>query len=374
MDFGKDRQDAVLWLQGESGVGKTRMVYETLASLASARGLVVYTRDDEVAVRLAVELANDGAARALLVADECPLESREKIDAMLAGHKHRVRVVAIDNASDSVLGLSPQLRLDKMPDEKIDQVLAVNFPGVTADRRREYARVSRGFVRLAADLCRNDHVIEETGDLGPALPAISRYLWRRIANEEERSALLAISLVTRVGCAGDVAAELAALATLVGLSRDRLLDSARRVKDSTGFVAEGGRYLYVTPEIVAVVGFQAAWERWIRLDSVSFLERVPPELLDRFQKRVSHSAHQDAREVVALFFRKWVAALKASDLADLEMVERLAPLVETAPTKYLPELAQVVKGATQQELLNISGDHISGRWGRVAYSSGYSKS
>ena len=363
VDFGKDRQDAVLWLQGESGVGKSRMVYETLASLPSAPGLTLYTRDDEVAVRIAVELANDAAARALLVADECPLESREKIDAILAGHKHRVRVVAIDNASDSVLGLSPQLRLDKMPDEKIDQVLAVNFPGVTADRRREYARVSRGFVRMAADLCKNDHLIEKTGDLGAALPAISRYLWLRIANEEERSALLAISLVTRVGCAGDVAGELAALATLVGVSRDRLLESARRVKDSTGFIAQGGRYLYVTPEIVAVVGFQAAWERWIRLDSASFLERLPPALLDRFQKRVAHSAHQDAREVVALFFREWVAALKASDLADLVVVERLASLIETAPTEYLPNLAQIARGTSEQELLAISGNHISGRWG-----------
>jgi hypothetical protein len=355
--------DAVLWLQGESGVGKTRMVYEALASRPSARGLVVYTRDDETAVRLAAELANDPAARALLIADECPLESRAKIEAMLVGHRHRVRVIAVDNVSDSVLGLSPQLRLDKMPDEKTDQVLAVNFPGISADRRREYARVSRGFVRLAADLCKNNHLIEQTGDLGAAVPAIARYLWLRIAKEEDQNALLAISLVTRVGCAGDLTEELTALATLVGRPRERLLDSARRIKDSTGFIAQGGRYLYVTPEILAVVAFQAAWERWVRLDPASFLGRIPPELLDRFQKRVSHSANADAREVVALFFRDWFLSVNPSDLTDLDKVERLAGLIETAPAKYLSSLGHIVTRASEHELLAISGDHSSGRWG-----------
>lgn len=361
--FGTTSPDAVLWLQGESGVGKTRMVYEALASQPSAKGLVAYTRDDETAVHLAAELANDPAARALLIADECPLESRAKIEAMLAGHRHRVRVIAIDNVSDSVLGLSPQLRLDKMPDEKTDQVLAVNFPGISADRRREYARVSRGFVRLAADLCKNNHLIEKAGDLGAAVPAIARYLWLRISKEEDQNALLAISLVTRVGCAGDVAEELTALATLVGLPRERLLDSARRIKDSTGFIAQGGRYLYVTPEILAVVGFQAAWERWISLDPASFLGRIPPELLDRFQKRVSHSANADAREVVALFFRDWFLSVNPSDLSDLDKVERLAGLIETSPAKYLPSLAHIVTRASERELLAISGDHSSGRWG-----------
>jgi len=362
-DFAKMRSDAVLWLQGESGVGKTRLVYEALASRVSLRGLVIYTRNDEQAVRVAAELANDPVTRAILVADECPHESREKVEAMLAGHKDRVRVIAIDNASDSVLGLSPQLRLAKMPTEKVDEVLSSNFPGITGDRRREYARVSGGFVRLAADLCKNNHLIEQAQSLGPAMPAIANYLWRRIANDEERKALLAISLVTRIGYSGDVAQELTKLASLLNLTPDRLLESARRLKDSTGYITEAGRYLYVTPEIIADVAFQAAWRQWISANPTAFLERIPTDLLDRFQKRISHSAHEDAREVVALFFRNWVDTMKPSDLADLEKTERLAQLIETAPTRYLPILAKLVMQATEDELLAISGDHSSGRWG-----------
>jgi len=128
-DFRKTRPDALLWLQGDSGVGKSRMVYETLASRLPLRGLVIYTRNDDQAVRIAAELANDRTARA---ADECPLESREKIEALLAGHRDRVRVIAIDNTSDSVLGLSPQLRLDKMQAQKVDEILSANFPSVPA--------------------------------------------------------------------------------------------------------------------------------------------------------------------------------------------------------------------------------------------------
>jgi hypothetical protein len=317
-DFCKIRPDAVLWLQGESGVGKTRLVYQTLASRIPLGGLVIYTRNDERAVSIAAQLTNASTSRAILVADECPLASRERMEAMLRGHKDRVRVIAIDNASDSILGLSPQLRLDKMSTEKVDEVLSSNFLGVAADRRREYARVSGGFVRLAADLCKNDHLIAQARDLGAATPAITTYLWLRLTSDDERTALLAISLVSRVGCSGNVAQELTSLASLLNLSSDRLLETARRVKDSTGFIAEPGRFLYVTPEIIAQVAFQAAWRRWLSTDPLSFLERIPAILLDRFQKRVSHSATEDARGVVALFFRDWVLALKPNDLIDLE--------------------------------------------------------
>jgi hypothetical protein len=63
----------LLTIQGVAGVGKTRLVFEALAGLPSAPDLVRYTDDGEAALSVAYELANEPQARAVLIADECPL-------------------------------------------------------------------------------------------------------------------------------------------------------------------------------------------------------------------------------------------------------------------------------------------------------------
>ena len=40
-------RDACLWVQGEAGVGKTRLVFESLASLPQCQGLLAYTLDEQ---------------------------------------------------------------------------------------------------------------------------------------------------------------------------------------------------------------------------------------------------------------------------------------------------------------------------------------
>src|SRR5262249_47403676 len=70
-DFTQPCHEVVLPLQGEAGVGKTRGAYEALCGLPGMNGLSLYTADEQLAVRIARQLANDPDARALLVVDEC---------------------------------------------------------------------------------------------------------------------------------------------------------------------------------------------------------------------------------------------------------------------------------------------------------------
>jgi len=66
--------------------------------------------------------------------------------------------------------------------------------------------LSGGFVRFAADLCRNDHMIASAGSVDPALHSIRDYLRARFSPEELK-VIETLSLVTKVGYKGEVSQE-----------------------------------------------------------------------------------------------------------------------------------------------------------------------
>lgn len=78
LDFGQTPLNAVRTVQGEAGVGKTRLVYETARLIPGAEGLVVYTQADR-AVSVAHIALNNAQARLVLVADECDVNVRYQL-------------------------------------------------------------------------------------------------------------------------------------------------------------------------------------------------------------------------------------------------------------------------------------------------------
>ncbi|MGH9722711.1 MAG: hypothetical protein ACRD8O_21080, partial [Bryobacteraceae bacterium] len=184
----------VITLQGMAGVGKTRLVYEILSRLQGASGLVVYTLDGDDAQEVARYLANNPRTRGILVADECPVESRAGIIRILKGHTDRIRVVCIDNTGER-LGDTGELWLNQLPSALVETVLEKNFQWVPPDRRRTYAAQSGGYIRLAADMCEHDTAIQIKGHLGPALDAVQDYYRQRLPEERQRRAVEAVSLL-----------------------------------------------------------------------------------------------------------------------------------------------------------------------------------
>src|SRR5437868_825184 len=73
---------------------------------------------------------------------------------------------------------------------------------------------------------------------------------------------------------------------MLGLHPPDVLQIAQRLRQSPGFIAFGGRYLYVTPILIAQVAFQSAWERWVAPDPPGFLRALPEPLIEPFVARV----------------------------------------------------------------------------------------
>ncbi len=124
VDFSR-RVSTVLTIQGEAGVGKTRCACEALSQPAAHHALLAYTGDEKFALELAQLIARDPRAQAILVADECSLETRDRLRQLLPGCSDRLRVIAIDNSLQRAGGAG-EVRLVRLTSQEVDAILARN--------------------------------------------------------------------------------------------------------------------------------------------------------------------------------------------------------------------------------------------------------
>ena len=248
IDFSSSRgvDKLCLLIGGAAGVGKTRLVFETLAKSNAPSSLVVYAWDEQEAKKVATAVANTPGQTVILVADECSPETRFDLDQHLRGHTDRIRVICLSNSG---LKQSSDVWLDRDSiEETTHQILEQNFSDVPEDRRRQYTKISRGFVRLSADMCQHDSDLS-SGNLAGLLRTIEQYVKQRLGQHLPLVSLL--SLFHKVGFKDEVQADIETLSKIVKKSRQDFIDAVSVVRESPGFMVQAGRYWYVTPEIVA---------------------------------------------------------------------------------------------------------------------------
>jgi hypothetical protein len=356
IDYSKPASALIFPIHGDAGIGKTRLVYESLSASPDSKSLVIYTNDEDDALNLAHFLASSQDRYAILVVDECSPQVRYKINECLRGNESRVRAITISNFVRNTS--SPEPTLEKMPDDAVEKILKENFPDVSDEQLRAAVSLAGGFIKIAADICQNNI----TGGLINA----GEYYHYRIPDQDTRKVVEAISLVKKVGFNGDSAKEFDELCELVGIPVDDAKRRAKDLKDSLGFVAIGGRYFYITPEAIARVALQNAWNYWIKDNPSNFFKRIPGSLLDAFQTRVAHSGSEEFRAATARYFTDWMAGFTAEDLSDKKKVDQLIALVDTDPVKFLPALRRMVENAKPDELIANTG-YGTGAWGPRRY-------
>ncbi|MFO0957624.1 MAG: hypothetical protein U0800_09195 [Isosphaeraceae bacterium] len=356
-DFSRVPSRAVLSVRGEAGVGKSRCVYEALANDASNRAIVVYTTSETDAEALANQLASNHEAMALIVADECSQAVAIRMDRSLRAHSKRLRIITIDNQQQSEQTSIGELRLSRLTGDDVSKVLEINYPDISADRLRAFASLSEGFVRLAVDLCDNQGLIPSDGSIGGSLTEFFRrqYLTDRLQGDE-LTAVLLVSLVTRVGFASEVAGHLQHLCQACRestIAPTRIIEIARRLKQSPGFIALGDRYLYVTPRLIAQAAFRAAWERWVTPDPNAFYAELHPDLVEPFLRQLRDAGTEEMRRDSTDFFMMWISSLSEQDLADEAKVRLLVRLADVEPSSVLPQLRRLIESISIEELKNL---------------------
>ena len=362
-DFGRQVEDIVLTLHGQSGVGKTRSVFESLSEISAASSIVIYLNDEEQVSTLANQLANDQTSRAILVADECSLDTRVRLSRTLAPCKKRVRCICIDNSLERLSSAAPQLTVEKPNELALQNILSANYPQIASERIRAYAQLSEGFVRLAADMCcYYDEKIVQAGHFGPIAEKLEEYYRERLGNEDRLKAVEAIALLKRVKRKGDLPTELELICQLTGVNRKTIEQTLAEIKDAPGFIERGELYYRVTPELIAAIAFEAGWKRWAESDPQRFLRDMPEPIQESFIQRVSEGRSGEVRKIVQEFFRRFADSFTSRDLRDINLVNRLIGLIETDAEMYLPLLRHTLEAAPSEDLVSESTNWL-GSWG-----------
>ncbi len=343
--FEEPGDDPVLALSGDAGVGKTRLVHEVLQECPEARSLTLYAPDERVIYELACELASARGRSGILVVDGCDLSHQQRLRDVLAGCRNRVRAIALDHGRVVAPTGSDPMYLRKIPEGVVQEILLRNFSDCPEQQRALAVELAGGFVRLAVELCRSPWCPATPGQALSHTEAIGRYFHSRF-DPWDRDVIAALSLFMRVGFREKVAGELAAVTALTCMDPSDLSQRAARLHDTAGLVGRGGRYLYVTPEVVAEVAFADAWRRWAEADPDAFLRRIPENLLPQFLARVARSGSEEVRRCVGDCFLEWAHQRSPTDLACSVTTRRLRTLTEIQPDHYLEAVRRLVEATT----------------------------
>ncbi len=360
VDFGR-RLATVLTVHGEAGVGKTRCACESLRNDPAHAALVVYSNEEQKALEFARVIARDSRAKAILVADECSVQVQDQLHRLLPACADCLRVIAIDNSLERDGG-GAELRLTRISISDVETILERNFPGLPSDRRRSHAQLTQGFVRLAVDLCQHSNLVPPDGSVESMSGFFHRSYLRTRLRPEELDAVLIVSLLPRVGFREDLAGQLESLCNHSMIARRPIdvVEIAQRLRQSPGFIAFGGRYLYVTPMLIARVAFQSAWERWIQVAPTRFLTEFPANLVDAFVDRVQSSGTPAIRTMVLDFFLAWARNLGPPDLGDECSVVRLVRLIEVQPETLVSFLRELLERTPLDELRRLHSGYEPG--------------
>jgi len=348
-------------LSGEAGIGKTRLIYELLVGLEQSRSLVIYASDEQMSKQIATLMASNTNSNAILVADDCTIGTKHFLEENLRGHANRIRVICIYSPSERPESLHPELTLKQHDLKNTEKILEINFHDVPRERRYQYSQLSSGYIRLAADMCYNDHKIA-SGHQGALISSVDTYIRSRLTPRQLEIAGL-IGLFNKVGIRDDVKYELQSISQYSGVPVHEIYDAVTSMKESPGFIAIAGRYCYVTPEIVGHMLYNEGWKRWVGSDLTVLLQSLPESLKHGVIDRASNSHNEEVRRHTGAFFRRWFRDLTAESLVDDENMQLIEAAVEVQPDEYLPMLRELLERSGSEALLQITGESRQGKWG-----------
>lgn len=333
----------VMSVFGPTGAGVSRLVAEALAAVAPR---VIYVPDGTTAVVLATSLVNQPNASGVLVVDRCSASARAAVEDIVKAEGSRLRVVAIHDATEQAS--SATLKVEPLEGSDVQKVVDANFATIQSSHRRAFVHFADGILKIAARLA-----LSYSND--PAQFLLNEGAWaddelrRLVRDAADHDTLRALALFSRVGFAGDVGPQLVEVCGVFRLDAKDVVRRAKRLSTAPGVVGVGERYLSVRPRLFARPLFEAAWDEAVGEDVGSFMDRISPDLTRALLKQAAVHASERVRDAIADWAMPKVAALTSADLGSSQVLDLLLPLVEIAPTRMGPALADLVVKASEAE-------------------------
>jgi len=311
----RDSETIHLYVRGEAGIGKTRLVLEATRT-DDLSPLVIYCDSPEhfKYSNLMNELLKaDNQFSCFLVIDECDFENRTYIWDKLRNRGRRIKLITIYNEFDSTSGSTIPIDVQPLDDAQISGIIMDYV--LVKDHIHRWIEFCNGSPRVAHVLGQN---LKENPRNLLASPDTVDFWGRYIAGgdnpaseevRQRRIVLRHIALFKRFGYTGPVIAESRVIAEIIkrvdpGITWGRFQEIIKTLKDRK--ILQGTYMLYITPKLLPI----KLWTEWWDTYGEGFT-------LDEFFQDISDTSH-DLRE----WFYEMFKYAAESDVAH-SVVEKL---------------------------------------------------
>lgn len=326
-------------VQGEPGVGKTRMVLEALRDPAISP-LVAYVADERaVGGELLTHLISEDRV-AILVVDECPAERHVKLVERLPADP-AIRLITIGDTGPAATR-TPVVGLTGVTADVTEEFLKLNYRSLRSESRRFVADHSRGNMRWTIVLAdRVSGVSDAQAADIIARNDIEHFVATILPEGRDFFFSAILALLERVGCDGEKRYQLKTLADFVGVSAEDL-DVVAAELEQRGLLVRQGRYRAVTPHPLSVYLAAEAWKTYGRRLVSELLPRLDPDMALAFFRRVADLGRfEPARSVLPQLLSttgpfSTLDALEAGGLG--KMLTQLAIVLPEEVALHLAEL------------------------------------
>jgi hypothetical protein len=349
--------DPVIRIEGPTGVGKTRLALECVKSAGMAdRAIYAPNSEDQNVGQLLSVLWNDPQAHAIVVADECDRDRHGVFKSYAELAQGRLRLICV-GPGDSLFQSPAEYRhlfaITPMNDEDMRAVLSAEVGQVPPEVTEVAVRLAGGYPKLAFFVARA--VLLDKSLTANEIRGIwdIRGFLKKFLAKETAEALGALSLFERLGWEGDLQNEARVVAEYLSIPFTDLKKGIKTLKDQ-GVVIARGRYLCVTPELLAIDAAANLWEtRGTEL--VGIIDKLPEVHPRReFLKRLAAMGrHTEVRKVVERLLGSDGLYRSLGDLDDEFRGEAFRILASALPDAATRVLARLIEPASRDALLSF---------------------
>ena len=359
--------DAQLRLEGPPGVGKTRLALEAVKTQEySSRTLYALNADGPEVQQFLMAVYNDQEASAIAVIDECSRTRQTALEQYAQFSKGRLKLICVGISevlypgSPSALGEFYQLK--PLPESDIEAIIRESFQSAPKSYIDMVVRLAGGYVKLAMFIALT---LDRMGAKPPVelakVEEVGQFL-RKFVDTAARKSLQVISVLAQIGWYDELEPEAKIVAKFVGISVPALKTEVKKLRDQ-GVVIRKGRYLYVSPELLAIKAAADLWSEkdYRLLDLISKLNGREPraQLLIRLATMGEYPEMRDAvGKIVST--EGLYPTLEQLDHEFLSEVFRI--LSSAVPIAAANLLTELVVPATKGDLLNFKTGRRNVMW------------
>jgi hypothetical protein len=300
----KREKSAIIRISGLSGLGKTRLIFESLA-VDDLRNSVLYTTAS--ALRNSSQLNSlllDETQHAILVVDECSAEDHDYLANKCFNLGSRIALITLSNELLAVSKPCTYYELAPMQQKEIETILSQVNKQLARNAINRLAYFAEGYPSFALLLLKNyDSNYGE--DYLPVLEIQIKKLMTGTGHPDSdwykktRSVLMVLAIFDKLGFNGELASEARYASGIVNVSWEEFQQVVREQKVRR--VVQGEYYIRLTPFPLAVYLLREWWEIYgPTVDFSVLFKDMPPELLNRFITQLPFVTAESGKRLVGI--------------------------------------------------------------------------